>query len=222
MSKFVTSAALFAAALAVSSCGTSAGSSALSTLLNGSTSTSTSASSGAQGTTSLLGNLLGNFLSGSSELTQDALIGTWKYQQPDCVFESENLLMKAGGAVAANKVEAELSTALAKVGIKSGSCSFTFNKDNTYTAVIGNRKITGNYTLNAKDKTITMTYLAGLGTMTPKATLTNGKLCLLYESDKLLKLVSAVSALSGSTAVKTLGTIAGEYDGMYIGMQLKK
>lgn len=220
MSKFVTSAALFAAALAVSSCGTSAGNSALSTLLNGST--STSASSGTQGTTSLLGNLLGNFLSGSSELTQDALIGTWKYQQPDCVFESENLLMKAGGAVAANKVEAELSTALAKVGIKSGSCSFTFNKDNTYTAVIGSRKITGNYTLNAKDKTITMTYLAGLGTMTPKATLTNGKLCLLYESDKLLKLVSAVSALSGSTAVKTLGTIAGEYDGMYIGMQLKK
>ncbi len=220
MSKFITSAALFAAALAVSSCGTSAGNSALSTLLNGST--STSASSDTQGTTSLLGNLLGNFLSGSSELTQDALIGTWKYQQPDCVFESENLLMKAGGAVAANKVEAELSTALAKVGIKSGSCSFTFNKDNTYTAVIGSRKITGNYTLNAKDKTITMTYLAGLGTMTPKATLTNGKLCLLYESDKLLKLVSAVSALSGSTAVKTLGSIAGEYDGMYIGMQLKK
>lgn len=220
MSKFITSAALFAAVLAVSSCGTSAGNSALSTLLNGST--STSASSGTQGTTSLLGNLLGNFLCGSSELTQDALIGTWKYQQPDCVFESENLLMKAGGAVAANKVEAELSTALAKVGIKSGSCSFTFNKDNTYTAVIGSRKITGNYTLNAKDQTITMTYLAGLGTMTPKATLTNGKLCLLYESDKLLKLVSAVSALSGSTAVKTLGSIAGEYDGMYIGMQLKK
>ena len=52
-----------------------------------------------------LGNLLSQLLNNSSTLTQDDLVGTWKYQSPDCVFESENLLAKAGGEVAAQKIE---------------------------------------------------------------------------------------------------------------------
>jgi len=170
----------------------------------------------------VLGSLLSNILGSSTTLSQDALIGTWNYQSPDCVFESENLLMKAGGEVAATKVESQLSSALSKAGIKSGSCSFTFNKDNTYSAVIGGKTISGNYTLDAKNKTIKMTYLAGLGSMTPHVSLSGKTLSLLYESDKLLKLISTASSLTGSSTLKTLSSIAGSYDGMYIGMQLKK
>lgn len=169
-----------------------------------------------------LGNILDQLLSKSSTLTQDELVGTWKYQSPDCVFESENLLAQAGGKVAAQRIEGQLTTHLAKVGIKQGYCSFTFNKDNTYSAVIGGRAINGNYTFDAKNKIIKMTYLGGLGSMTPKVVKNGKSISLLYESDKLMKLVSTMSKLSGSATIKTLNALLGNYDGLYIGMKLQK
>ena len=138
------------------------------------------------------------------------------------MFESENLLAKAGGAVAAQKVENELNTQLAKVGIKSGACTFTFNSDNTYTAKLGTRTIQGQYTLDTKNKKLKMTYLGGLATMTPRVAMTNGKLSLLLESDKLLTLVKGVSALSRSTSASAVSSILSNYKGMYIGMKLSK
>ena len=124
--------------------------------------------------------------------------------------------------MAAQKIESQLTTHLAKVGIKQGYCSFTFNKDNTYSAVIGGRTINGNYTFDAKNKTIKMTYLAGLGSMTPKVVKHGKSISLLYESDKLMKLVSTVSKLSGSATIKTLDALLGNYDGLYVGMKLQK
>lgn len=115
-----------------------------------------------------------------------------------------------------------MESALSKVGIKSGSCSFTFNKDNTYSAVVGGKKISGSYTLNASEKTIKMTYLNGLGSMTPKVTKSGSTLSLLFESDKLLTLVNTVSSLSSSSSAKTLSTLLSNYDGMYVGMELQK
>lgn len=208
--------------MTLASCGTTGGSSALGVLANSAANSNNAA--GTTGTTSgsLLGGLLSGLLSGSTTLSQADLVGTWSYTKPDCVFESENLLMKAGGEVAANKIESELSQQLAKVGIKAGSCTFKFNSDGTYTATIGNRTINGNYTLDAKNKTLKMTYLAGLGTMTPHIAKTGRNISLLFESDKLLKMVSAVSALSNSTAASALSKLAGSYDGMYIGIQLAK
>lgn len=226
LSTILCTALLGASTLSFNSCGSLGGTSTTNNptasilgglLTNGSSSSSTTAVA-----TNVVGSLLSSLLSGSTTLSQDALVGTWNYQAPDCVFESENLLMKAGGEVAATKVESELSTALAKVGVKKGSCSFTFNSDNTYSAVIGGKTISGNYTLDAKNKTIKMTYLAGLGSMTPHVALSGGKLSLLYESDKLLSLLSTVSKLSSNSAISTLSSLAGSYDGMYIGMQLTK
>ncbi len=167
---------------------------------------------------SFFGSLIGSAL----PFSQNDLTGTWKYAGADCVFETENLLMKAGGELAAAKMESQLDNTLSKVGIRPGSCSFTFNKDNTYSAVIGNRTITGTYTLDTKNKRITMTYLNGLGTMSPSIVRNGSQISLLYEADKLLKLVSTVSALSGNSSMKTLSSLVSSYDGMLIGMQLKK
>ncbi len=194
----------------------------LDALLGGNAGSGTANTENTASTGNFLENLLGGLLGKSAELSQDALIGTWQYNAPDCVFETENFLMKAGGEVAAAKIETQLSTHLAKIGIKKGSCSFTFNKDNTYSAVIGGRTITGNYALDAEKKVLTMTYLAGLGQMTPQVALTGNKMSLLFESDKLLKIVSGITALSSNSAMKSLSSVAGAYDGMYIGMQLQK
>ena len=223
MKKFILPVMLLSAMTTFSACGTTSNNTNASTgSLLGNAIAGALTENGNSTTGSAIGNLLGQLLNSSSTLTQNDLIGTWKYQSPDCVFESENFLAKAGGAVASQKIENQLSTQLAKVGIKSGACSFTFNKDNTYSAVIGGRTITGNYTFDAKKKTIKMTYLAGLGSMTPRIVKNGNTISLLYESDKLLKLVSTASKLSSSASIKTLSSLLGNYDGLYIGMKLKK
>lgn len=172
--------------------------------------------------TGALGSLLSGLLGGGSTLSQQSIQGTWTYQQPDCVFESQNLLAQAGGALASNKIEGQLADQLSKIGIKPGACSFTFNADNTYSAVIGGRTINGNYTLDTANKKMTMTYLAGLGTMTPHVSFSAGRLSLLFESDKLLSMVKGVSKIGNSTAMKGLSSLLGQYEGMYIGLQLSK
>lgn len=226
MKKITLSLALLAGSLVLTGCG-STGSSIASgigqalinnAVNNGSNQTQKTVETGA----SVLENLLGSVLGSSSALTEKDLTGTWNYTGADCVFESENLLAKAGGAVAASKIESELNTQLAKVGIKQGTCSFTFNQDKTYSAKIGGRTIQGQYTLDTKNKTLTMTYLGGLAKMTPHIAKTNGKLSMMIESKKLLTLVKGISAVSNSSSLKAASSLLDNYDGMYVGMQLSK
>lgn len=171
---------------------------------------------------SFLENLLGNVLGSSKKLSKESILGTWNFQGSACVFETENLLMKAGGELAAAKLEEKVNAAMQRVGIKPGSCSYTFNEDGTFNSVMLGRTLKGTYKLDAENKKITMFYLGGIMQSTAQVVLVNNKLSLLYDSDKLLKVVNTVSALSGSTAVKALAQILNAYDGMLIGMELSK
>ncbi len=220
MKKFALSVLLVASAGFMASCGTMGGGS-LGSLLGAGTDTQ-----GTQqnlGTSSaLIEGLLGSLLGSSSTVTQADVVGSWTYVSPDCVFESENLLAKAGGEVAAQKVEAQLSEALTKAGIKAGSTSFTFKDDGTYSAVVGSHAINGNYALDEKNSTLTLTYLGGLAKMTPKVAKVGNKLSLLFEAEKLLSLLEKVSAVSGNTKLKTVGSLLSAYDGLYVGLQLQK
>lgn len=222
MNKKILSACLLVALTVMAGCSGSGASSLLggNSQANGTGSVSTGAASGA--TAGVLGSLLSSLLGTSTTLTQEDLVGTWKYIAPDCVFESENLLMQAGGAVAATQIEAKMADALAKVGIKAGACSFTFNSDNTYSAVVGGRTISGNYALDAKNKKLTMTYLAGVATMNPQIVKSGNTISLLYEADKLLTLANGIASLSGNSSVQTLSSLLSQYDGMLVGIQLQK
>ncbi len=169
----------------------------------------------------LAGSLLGNLL--GSTLSAESIVGTWQYSGPDCVFESENLLMKAGGEVAAASLEAKITPYLEKVGIRSGQLKYTFNTDGTYVMTIGNRNISGQYTLDTKNKTVTMYYLNGLAQSTAHVSLMTGKLSFLYEADKLLTMVKSISALAGNNAtISTLTTLLDAYNGLLIGLEMKK
>ena len=130
--------------------------------------------------------------------------------------------MKAGGEVAAAKVENTVDGMLSKVGIKPGSCSYTFNSDGTYSAVLGGRTLKGNYTLDAENQKITMHYLAGMAQSTVHIVLRNNTLSLLYESDKLLKMLTVVSALSNAAALKAVNQLLSSYSGMMVGMQFTR
>jgi hypothetical protein len=165
----------------------------------------------------LLGSLLGN-----TTLSQKDIIGTWRYSSADCVFESENFLMKAGGEVAAAKVEEKINATLTKLGLTGEQITFTFNADNTYTASIKGRVIQGTYALDVANKKLTLTYLNGLGTITPQIAKTGNKMSLLYDADKLLKFLTTISAVSNNSTLKSLSTLLESYDGMLIGWELQK
>ena len=224
MKKVTLSLAALAGTMLLASCGTTSGNmigNAAGSILMGNGTTTTTPSTSTN--TDVLGNLLSSLLGSSTTVSKSDLWGTWNYTGTDCVFESENLLAKAGGAVAASKIEEQLNTHLAKVGISKGACSYTFNKDNTYTATIGKRTISGTYTLDSSKKTVKLTYLAGLGSMTAHVAKTGNTLSLLVDSDKLLTLVKGASVLSkGSSTLTTISQLLNNYDGMLVGIQLKK
>ena len=111
-----------------------------------------------------------NAITGTTESID--MTGTWNYKGSAVEFESDNLLMKAGGAAAATMAENKLNEQLSKIGIKV-NCS-------------------------------------------------SSSLELLFNSDKLLKLMAFIGSKSSSTALKTVSSLAENYDGMMLGFQLSK
>ena len=108
------------------------------------------------------------------------MTGTWSYTGAAIEFESDNLLMKAGGAVAATTAEA-----------------------------------------NATEKHVTMKFVR-LINMNAKVNCTSGSMDLLFESDKLLKLITFLSSKSSNATLKTISSLANSYDGMMLGFSLEK
>ena len=149
------------------------------------------------------------------------MTGTWTYSGSAIEFESDNLLQKAGGAAAAAVAEKKLDEQLAKVGIKDGQVSFTFNADSTFTSTVGKRTMTGTYSYDATDKVVHLRYFELLN-MNAKVNCTSTNMDLLFNSDKLLKLIAFISSKSSSTTLKTISSLADSYDGMMLGFALKK
>ena len=220
-----------ATALLLTSCtGASGLLSSASSLLGGSTTTaaSTSSNSGilsslvSGGTVSNVATSLLSSLIGNQKLTTSDLEGSWSYTGVDCVFESENLLKKAGGEVVATQLENQLDSKLQTIGIKPGSCSFTFTSSGTYTATIAGKTLSGNYTLDSDNSKIKLTYLAGLGKINASVAKTGNQLSILFPADKLLSLVSTIGSLTGNSTVSTLTSLVGSYDGLLVGLQMQK
>ena len=149
------------------------------------------------------------------------MTGTWVYTGSAIEFESDNLLMKAGGTVAATTAEAKLNEQLSKVGIKPGMLSFTFAADSTFNAKLGSKTLKGTYTYNANEKHVTMKFVK-LINMNAKVNCTSSNMDLLFDSDKLLKLITFLSSKSSSTTLKTISSLASKSDAMMLGFSLDK
>ncbi|WP_455585244.1 DUF4923 family protein [Bacteroides sp.] len=149
------------------------------------------------------------------------MTGTWTYTGSAIEFESDNFLQKAGGAAAASLAETKLNEQLAKVGIKDGQVSFTFNADSTFTSTVGKRTMSGTYSYDSTDKTVHLKYFKLLN-LNAKVNCTSSTMELLFNSDKLLKLITFISSKSSSTTLKTISSLADSYDGMMLGFALKK
>ena len=150
----------------------------------------------------------------------DLCAHTWKYSKPGCAFTSENLLAKAGGEIAANKVEEKLSTYYNKFGFNSSNTQFTFTTDGNFSAQIDGKPWQGTYTFDEKTHAI---HLKGLLlSASGYATKTTNGISLLFDQKKLLNLIKMLSAFKGSSTLSAVGTIANSYDGMRVGFEMTK
>lgn len=174
----------------------------------------------AQDLKSVLGSVAKNVI-GDKLTTASSIIGTWTYTGPECMFESDQLLAKAGGEVTAKEVEKKLESIYKKAGMNS--CKYIFNEDGTYSYTVKGKTVSGTYTFDDNAKTIAMKSKLGLKS-TAYVTVTGNSMSLVFNADKLMSVIKAATgAISnlGSTT-SAIDGIAKSYDGLKLGFELKK
>ena len=178
---------------------------------------------GSSSTGSSIINGILNKVIGSATFSQaDLCAHTWKYSKPGCAFTSENLLAKAGGEIAANKIEEDLSKYYNKFGFSQSNTYFAFKTDGTFAAKIDGKSWNGTYTFDEKTHAIQLKGL--LLSASGFATRTTSGISLLFEQKKLLTLVKTLSKLNltGSTTMSAVSSIVDNYDGVRIGFEMTK
>ena len=187
-------------------------------LTGGQAGTSTTAATGAAVNT-VLQSVLG--MTGT-KVSQQSLIGTWKYSQPGCAFTSEKLLAQAGGEIVATNVKTKLQPTYQRVGISASNTQVTFNQDGTFSAKIAGKAWSGTYKYDASTCKITMSGLLLNVNCYAKQNV-NG-IGLLFEGKKLLSMIQTMSALSGgqNATLNTIGDVASSYDGLRVGFDMTK
>ncbi|WP_301062309.1 DUF4923 family protein [Phocaeicola sp.] len=174
----------------------------------------------AQDLKSVLSDVVKNIV-GDKATTESSIIGTWTYSGPECQFESDNLLAKAGGEVAAKEVEEKLQPIYEKMGMDG--CQYTFGEDGSYSCTIKGKTSSGTYTFDNDAKTITMKSKLGIK-IVAYVTVTGNDMSLVFKADKLMSVLKTVTGVvSGvNSTTDTINSIASSYDGLRLGFEMKK
>ena len=191
-------------------------------LLGGGTTTGSSSTGSSSTGSSIINGILNNVIGSATFSQADLCAHTWKYSKPGCAFTSENLLAKAGGEIAASKIEEDLSKYYSKFGFSKSNTYFTFKTDGTFAAKIDGKSWNGTYTFDEKTHAIQLKGL--LLSASGFATRTANGISLLFEQKKLLTLVKTLSKLNltGSTTMSAVSSIVDNYDGVRVGFEMTK
>ena len=157
---------------------------------------------------------------GLDKVTKAGMVGTWHYDSPGCAFTSENLLAKAGGEVAATKIEQEVAPYFQKVGINAQNTTVTFNEDGTFSATIAGKQFGGTWTIDESTAKVTMKGL--LLSINCYAKREYSGISLLFESKKLLNILQVMAAMSGNDTAQKIGELSKNYDGVRLGFDMRK
>lgn len=162
---------------------------------------------------------LTSIFSSDKQASAKNIIGTWSYDSPAIVFESDDLLSKAGAAIAAGKIESKLQGILDKYGITKDKFSITFKEDGTFTESIRGKSYSGKW--EVKDSKLILTYsLKKMEITTQKE---GNKLMFVTDATKLLSLVQSLGAKTATnSSLSTVTALAKNIKGMKIGLALTK
>ena len=177
------------------------------------------ASSATSTTTNDLVSGITSVFSSSKQADKNSIVGTWEYSEPAIVFQSDNLLTKAGASLAAKKLESQLQTQLNKYGIKSGALTITFNSDGTFSQTLGTKTMNGQW--KVKSSKLYITYL-GVRTIEITTQISGNKLQFVANANKLLALMKTMGSASSNTNIKTITSLMKSVNGMQAGITLVK
>jgi hypothetical protein len=183
---------------------------------------------GGDGSSSTIGNILSG-LAGVVYSAPVSLDGTYVYNGVaiNAASSEGGMLANLAGSAVTGGLESKADEYLAKVGIKPGAMTFTFNAaDNTFVMNVGALKLPGTYRVGDGERTVTLTFgktlqfLSMTGTL--ESTLTGAKM--LFTADKLMALVKKVAGKlgNGSGQLGTIAKLADGYDSFRIGFKLTK
>lgn len=173
---------------------------------------------------STLGNTISSVfqnLIGTASLTNQSLSGTWEYESPAVVFESSNLLQKAGGSVITGTLENTMQKYLSKIGFTPGKVKMNFDGEKSFTMTIGTKTIKGQYTVNENTITFSREGLLNYPVSSNVAVAIN-ELQITFKADKLLEFFTKIASTTNNATITSIAKIAGSYEGMQLGFQFKK
>lgn len=191
--------------------------------LNGDTTTTTGDSQSTGGVLGSLGSLIGNVVA-NNKFSIDDLVGTWSYSSPAVSFQSENALMKIGGAGAATAVENQLAPYYQRLGFTN--TSLTVDADHNFTLKMGLLVLKGTVEKDEEDNGLVFNFNAfgkiSLGKVKANATKAGKTLNLTFDATRLIQMLTKISSKLNNKTLSTLSTILNNYDGIYIGYKLKQ
>lgn len=160
------------------------------------------------------------------DVTPKNVAGQWEYDGIAVSLGGDNKLANAASNMALGSVEEKLNEYLAKVGIKKGTFSYTFNDDGTFTTNHGKIKLPGKYTFSKENKTLELDYgmnekFKGVAMHTQVSVTTSG-MELLFSADKLLDFVSKLTSSVGDSKLGELNNLVKKIDGLKIGFKLTR
>lgn len=191
--------------------------------LNGDTTTTTGDSQSTGGVLGSLGSLIGNVVA-NNKFSIDDLVGTWSYSSPAVSFQSENALMKIGGAGAATAVENQLAPYYQRLGFTN--TSLTVDADHNFTLKMGLLVLKGTVEKDEEDNGLVFNFNAfgkiSLGKVKANATKAGKTLNLTFDATRLIQMLTKISSKLNIKTLSTLSTLLNNYDGIYIGYKLKQ
>lgn len=170
-----------------------------------------------------IGGLVGNLVA-NKNFSVDDLVGTWDYTSPAVSFQSENALMKIGGAGAATAVEDKLAPYYDKLGFNKAQ--LTVDAEHNFTLKLGVLTLQGQVTKDEQSKELYFNFNAfgkvSLGKLKANATKSGKTLNLTFEATKLIKILTSISSKLNIQTLSTLSSLLDSYDGIFIGFKLKQ
>ena len=177
-------------------------------------------------------NTVGNIISGLAGTVYSApvsLNGTYTYNGVAISASSSEggVVSNLAGTAVTSGMESKADEYLAKVGIKPGAMTFTFNaEDNSFVLNCGPLSLPGTYKVGEGEKTVTLTfgktmkYLCMVGTLESHL----GGAKILFTADKFMDFAKKVSSQLGekSNELKAINQLASGYDTFRIGFKLAK
>ena len=162
---------------------------------------------------------LTSIFSSNKQATADNIVGTWSYDSPARVVESEDFLTKTGAALAANKLETSIQNTLAKYGITKDKFSITFKEDGTFTETIRGKSYSGKWAV--EDSKLQLTYQ--IKTMEITTQKEGDQLMFVTDASKLLNLIHTLGAKTATnSSLSTITALAKNINGMKVGLTLVK